>query len=177
MKQMRNRIISALGLTTLVSVSLVNALPAGSASNHAKGTPSFSTYCNAKYGYCVDYPSYLHGEGESDAADGQKFSSPSDPLKIAAWGNWSNWQSGDDMTINQERDWDLKNQSADEPVTYKAMGKSWFVFSGTSKEGIFYRRTVKGKDTFATVVITYPANKKAAYDSVVQRIARSLRAH
>jgi hypothetical protein len=138
------------------------------------------TYINDKYGYSIDYPPFLKPEGEPDAHDGQKFSSPQSPFKMSVWGTYSNWLSGDEMSLAQQLDWSLKNLSTDElpaaKVTYKTRGKNWFVISGNSKNKIFYERTNKGKDTFVTVLFTYPAAQKAKFDSLVQRIAASIKA-
>jgi hypothetical protein len=138
----------------------------------------FGSYFNQKYGYLVQYPQYLKGEGEPDAQDGEAFSSKSKPLQMRVWGCYSNWLSGEDMSIEQQRDQDIKTlASSDLPkpsITYKQSGKNWYVISGTSANKIFYQKTVKGKDVFATVTLIYPADRKAEFDSDVGKIAHSL---
>jgi hypothetical protein len=148
--------------------------PAMPASKHGE----FGSYFNQKFGYLVKYPQYLKGEGEPDAQDGQSFSSKSKALQMRVWGCYSNWLSGEDMSIEQQRDQDIKTlASSDLPkpvITYKQNGRNWYVISGISANKIFYQKTVKGKDVFATVMLTYPADRKAEFDSDAGKIAHSL---
>lgn len=141
--------------------------------------PSYRHYSNEKYTYSVNYPSYLVPGGESDAQDGQCFSSSSKSLKMKVWGCYSNWMNGDEMTLAEQRDWMLAHLAGDDlpapKVTYRAQGNNWFVISGTSSGNVFYQRTIKEGDSFATVLITYPSAQKAEFDSVVVCIARSLK--
>jgi hypothetical protein len=145
----------------------------------AATTGDFGHYINDKYGYSVDYPHYLIPEGEPDAHDGQKFSSLKHPLKMRVWGYYSNWLTGDEMTIDDERKWALKHLGGDDlpapTLTYQARGKNWFVLSGVSQKNIFYQRTIRTKDTFATVLITYPTERKGEFDQLVKQIAASLK--
>jgi hypothetical protein len=135
---------------------------------------AYHTYSNDKYGYSVRYPAFLRPEGEPDAHDGQRFSSRSSPLRMTVWGTYSNWQTGDDMTIAQQRAWHFRNLDKKWKVTYKANGGNWFVLSGYNGDDIFYSRTVKHGDIFATVLLEYPKSKKSEFDAAVEIIARSL---
>jgi hypothetical protein len=143
------------------------------------GSAPYKHYFNEKYCYSVDYPSYLVPGPEPDAQDGRKFTSKDKPLTMSVWGHYSNWMSGDEMTIDEEKDWTLKNLAGDQlpapKVTYKAQGKNWFVISGLSRDNTFYQRTIRTKDSFVTVLIIYPTAKKLEYDAMVQHVASSLK--
>ncbi len=52
----------------------------------APAVVTYKNYHNDKYGYSIDYPSFLTPQGEPDAQDGQIFSSPKSPLKMKVWG-------------------------------------------------------------------------------------------
>jgi len=140
---------------------------------------AYKNYVNSKYGYSVEYPTFLVPQGEPDAHDGQKFISESSPMRMSVWGTYSNWMSGEDMTIQQELDWTLQNLQSDDRtsprLTYKSQGRGWFVISGTSGPGVFYQRTVSSHGVFATVLIEYPRSAKVEFDSIVTHVARSLK--
>jgi hypothetical protein len=176
--RLRFGVVAILVCVSIVSLSFPHGVEAKEPGRPAIKHDDFGSYCNQKYGYLVQYPQYLKGEGEPDAQDGQLFSSKSKPLQMRVWGCYSNWLSGEDMSIEQQRDQDIKNlASSDLPkpvITYKQSGKNWYVISGTSADKIFYQKTVKGKDVFATVMLTYPTDRKAEFDSDVGKIARSL---
>jgi hypothetical protein len=65
-------------------------------------------------------------------------------------------------------------------VTYKARGLNWFVLSGLrsveGREQFFYGKYLfgAGGETIHAVVVTYPAELKAIYGSLVGRIGNSL---
>ncbi len=98
---------------------------------------------------------------------------------MSVWATYSNWQSGDEMTIEEDRNWTLQHLASDElpaaKVIHKTRGKDWFVLSGVSKKNIFYQRTLKIHDAFVTVLFIYPQTKKIEFEPVVLRAARSLK--
>jgi len=155
----------------------VNMADAHGARAAKQGT--YRHYFNDKYSYSIDYPDYLIAGEEPDAQDGVSFASQSKPLKMKVWGCYSNWMNGEEMTLAQEREWALKHLASDDlpapKVTYQAQGKNWFVISGTSSGNVFYQRTIKEGDSFATVFITYPVASKTEFDAAVNRIALSLK--
>jgi hypothetical protein len=141
----------------------------------AAGSLGYKSYSNDKYGYTVSYPVFLNPQGEPDAQDGQRFASQSSPLTMSVWGTYSNWQNGEEMTLADQRSWELKNLARNARVSYQATGKNWFVCSGTKGDAIFYQRTIKRPDVFASVLLEYPNNKKQQFATVVQTVARSLK--
>lgn len=155
----------------------------GAAARHAAvarhGAVKYKRYCNDKYHYCLDYPSFLSSPGEPDAHDGQTFESRSKPLRMSVWGNYSNWMNGDEMRLSEQRDWTLQHlATTDLPnpkVHYKAFTKNWFVITGRSGANIFYERTIRSKDTFVTVLLIYPAAQRAEFDRMVYHVAASLK--
>jgi hypothetical protein len=63
----------------------------------------------------------------------------------------------------------------DAKITYRAMGKNWFVLSGTSGKNIFYKRTQLAKSIGASVLLVYPTQSKVNLDGTVTHIANSLK--
>jgi hypothetical protein len=171
--------VSFIAVSLIVGLIAVESQLAGDAQARAVTTSGFKRYVNDKYGYSVDYPGYLIPQGEPDAHDGQKFSSTEHPLKMMVWGYYSNWLTGEEMTIDDERKWALAHLDGDElpsaKLTYQAGGKNWFVLSGVSQKNVFYQRTIATKEAFVTVLIIYPAARKGEFDQTVSHIAASLK--
>lgn len=64
-------------------------------------------------------------------------------------------------------------------MTYKHVAKTYYAASGLRGENIFYEVCNFRKGDTAAIdcfVIVYPARKKTAWDAVVNRISKSLRA-
>lgn len=154
------------------SFVLLLALP------NAVAKDSYCHYFNEKYAYSIDYPCSLTPQREPDAHDGQVFLSKSSPMNLRVWGAFSNW-SGEERSISLEMQDAVKNLANDElpqpKLTYKTLGKNFFVLSGMSKQKIFYIKTIKGNGVFATMMLTYPASQKKTLDAAVKRIAGSLK--
>jgi hypothetical protein len=60
-------------------------------------------------------------------------------------------------------------------VTYKVLRGSWFVFSGSESNRIFYQKTLLRNDEFLTFSIEYDASQKSIYDPITATISRSFK--
>ena len=62
-------------------------------------------------------------------------------------------------------------------MTYKTVGASSVVVSGTKGDRIFYRRSLAscGSEIWNDLAIEYPAARKAEYDAIVRHVSASLR--
>jgi hypothetical protein len=61
-------------------------------------------------------------------------------------------------------------------VSYKTLGKNFFVISGNRNGKIFYQKTVaNGDGAFITFLIEYQASKRTIYDKAVTKIVKSLK--
>ncbi|KLK90144.1 hypothetical protein AA309_27405 [Microvirga vignae] len=69
--------------------------------------------------------------------------------------------------------WLLKEAEFDR-LTYKAEGKNWLILSGTKGPTIVYRKVFEGCGAAHEVQIEYPTQRKALYDHIIARLARSL---
>ena len=64
-------------------------------------------------------------------------------------------------------------------ITYKKIAKTYYAASGVRGADIFYERCNFRKGDMAAIdcfEITYPAREKTAWDAIVTRISKSLRA-
>jgi len=132
-------------------------------------TGVYGCYTNHKYGYVVAWPKmHLTGQGESDSGDGQVFSSPDGQARLACWASF-NEVLGE--SIGQAYAQAL--QEAGTQVSYKYLGKDFFVISGTRDGKVFYRKTLLAHGVQASFELSYAAQLKAAFDPIVKDVARS----
>jgi len=132
-------------------------------------TGVYGCYTNHKYGYVVAWPKmHLTGQGESDSGDGQVFSSPDGQAWLACWA-YFNDVFGE--SIGQTYAQAL--QEAGAQVSYKHLGKDFFVISGVRDGMIFYRKTLLAHGVQASFELSYAAQLKAAFDPIVKDVARS----
>jgi len=153
-------------------VTLPPDMEAAASSVCAK-TDVYDCYTNHKYGYLLAWPKkLLAAQGESDAGDGQFFKAPDDRAQLVCWAGFNNVarQSLQQMFREAQKESGLR-------VTYKHLGKDFFVVSGIQDGKIVYRKTVKTSLVQATFVLTYDQALKGAFDPLVGDIARSFMAH
>jgi len=129
----------------------------------------YGCYTNHKYGYVAAWPKrYLKPEGESDSGDGQRFMSPDGRASLACWGSFH-------TVLGQS----LKAafaEATEDPgatVTYKRLGKDFFVVSGLREGRIFYRKTIRSGEVEASFELDYDPALKPAFDPVVKDLAGS----
>jgi hypothetical protein len=166
---MRARIIGAAAavlIAVLVGPSLLAPAPAAE---------SWKLYVNARYGTAAEYPAdRFHPGRPPDNGDGQAFTA-ADGAELRIFAHWN---IDDDRPGNYETS--LRSGDSDyADVTYRATGNNWLVLSGNRGASIFYEKYIftKGKNSaIHALTVTYPRDAKAAYDPIVARMARSLRA-
>lgn len=136
-------------------------------------TATYDCYTNHKYGYLLAWPkTLLVAQGESDAGDGQLFNAPDGRAQLTCWGTFNNIVNQSLQQFFQEA-----QQESDLQVTYKHLGKDFFVLSGRKDGKIVYRKTVKGKLVQATFELTYDPSLKDAFNPIVGDLAKSFIVH
>ena len=130
----------------------------------------WSTYGNARFGVFADYPSSLFTveDAPPENGDGQSFRTADGSAELAVYGSYNiDNETPEDYVANRV---DLAG------VSYKKIGRDFYVISGTRDASIFYRRcNFPNRDVIACFHISYPEAEKAKWDAIVTRIARSLR--
>jgi hypothetical protein len=130
----------------------------------------WSTYGNARFGVFADYPSSLFtvADAPPENGDGQRFHTADGSAELAVYGSYNiDNDTPEDYVANRV---DLAD------VSYKKIGRDFYVISGTRDASIFYRRcNFPNRDVIACFNISYPEAEKATWDQIVSRIARSLR--
>lgn len=139
----------------------------------ASAQSKFTTYDNDRFNFSIEYPSDLLKMQEPPANnDGRTFLSRDKTVEMRVWGQYNAL----DRTLSEEYNEALAGYGAG--VTYKVLGDSSFVISGTAGSKIFYRKTMLrtgGVEVFYTFTIEYPKAQKSKFNSVVTRIARSFK--
>ena len=143
--------------------------------------PSFDSYCNSRFQYCIDYPKdTIYPQPESPNGDGRVFKNKNGDKVLTVYGRWAMNTNGDDMTIKQQYDEDLQggenpNGNERRTITYNKLGRDYFVISGYEDKKIFYQKTILKNGAFCYAILRYNESDKALYDKVSERIFNSFK--
>lgn len=133
----------------------------------------WSSYGNARFGYVVEIPPGFTAIREADNSDGGTSRSAMGHATLSVWG--ANLL---DQTFTADVASRMSSATSEGWVLgYKVVtgrGANW---SGLRGDRILYAHAVpRCRDQAAFVQIEYDASAKAAFDPIVSRVARSLRA-
>ncbi len=168
---MRLQTLFAAGLSGLLLL-----LPqAGAGQELTRMEDGWSRYANARFGTSADVPTSLFRMADPPPTngDGRTFKAQ-DGAELTVFASYGA------VTVTESfaeyKSWILEQLQKDGlRISYKAQGKDWLAASGTKGESIVYVKVLDGCDATHEVRITYPAARKATYDPVIGRLARSLR--
>jgi hypothetical protein len=141
---------------------IINILP-----NFTLAQTHWETYCNARFGYCLDYPTELIPQAESENGDGRYFISKDKKVVLIVWGSLDIEEGGLSPHIAKAYDKEYK-------ITYKTIKKDWAVISGYTQEGkIFYDKIFYLNGYFYTFKFEYPTSLRKTYDPLCKKLADS----
>ena len=141
---------------------------------------TYKSYCNNRFTFCVNYPANLvNPQPESTNGDGCEMRAKQGKAKVTTWGNYAPTYAIEG-TSDFDRKAEVKKVFEDamvgKTITYKVLKDTWFVLSGTDKEGnIFYHKSMFQDLAFITVLIEYPKAEKATWDKQCGKISNSLK--
>lgn len=150
-------------------------------SGHSQTTAThYEAYCNSKYGYCVDYPStILLPQGESGSGDGQVFESKDKQNSLTVYRDLRDNMDPDakfDITTAYKEDTDVAESRTPKTVTYKKLGKTFYVVSGYEGKKIYYQKTFLSEDgQLVTCRLVYTEHDKQLYNPLLDHIMKSLK--
>lgn len=142
---------------------------------------SFIKYSNSRYNYQIEYPKdILFEQREASNIDGSFFKTKQGIEKLRVYGssNIEN-ETTNEIGIDIKYDEELLNYSQNRStITYKKLGKSFFVISGYENGEIFYLKVIEtkdygGYDAFAYAILKYNENEKDFYNKVSEYIFKS----
>lgn len=156
--------------------------PSGNADNNKIENIKYENYCNGRFGFCIDYPANtLFPQGESANGDGQVFMSKNAETILSVYRDYrDNLNPKESYDISQAFDEDTWTDASNESkrvVTYKHLGKDYYVVSGYNDGKIFYQKTILTKDGLATALIEYSETEKDFYDKVAEQIFKTFKWH
>lgn len=136
----------------------------------------YNQYCNARFDYCLDYPKFLVAQPESENGDGRIFKDKNGVEVLRVFGRLNLDQEGETISLEKQYHSDIQDYKAQTSIiTYKKLGKTFFVLSGYRNGKIFYQKTILKKDAFAFAILQYSKSEKAIYDKVSTEVFKSLR--
>lgn len=132
----------------------------------------YTTYSNARFGYCVDYPSYfIVSEAYNDGSGAMFVNNSAGDIIIDLWG--SNNSTGGTATSRLTT---LVNAVGIEG--YTAHGDTWFVYSyeEPDDERIVYIKEYVGAGSINRMSISYPSSMSSTGDAIVEAMESTLEA-
>lgn len=160
--------------SVVLGLAIVLAPQVGAAQEMTRIDAAWSRYLNARFGTSIDVPNVFTLTNPPPVnGDGRTFRAP-DGAELRVFGSYS----ATTVTENFSRykAWLLNQlQSDGVTLTYKAQGRDWLTVSGTKGHDIIYVKAVEGCGATHEMWLTYSGEHKKAYDSLLGRLARSLK--
>jgi hypothetical protein len=133
----------------------------------------WATYTNPRFGTIADYPAdiFTVRDPPPENGDGQSFHSSDGRAQLSIYGKHN--AEGDTPQSYLEKYVDLQG------VSYRRTMERFYVISGTREGDIFYERCnfPENRDGIIDCVgVSYPAREKLAWNPIVKRLSKSLRA-
>jgi hypothetical protein len=160
-----------------IAFFLLTLLPVFYGKNpNPKIADGYKSYCNSRFQYCIDYPDFLIPKPESENGDGRIFENKKGAKILTVFGRINQDADGNPLSLKTQFESDIKTmQENRKNITYKKLGKTFYVLSGTDNEKTFYQKTIIKKDAFCFAILTYSKQGKMLYDSVTGHIAASFK--
>jgi len=151
-----------------------------SAQKENTGEITYKTYCNNRFGFCIDYPSdKLYPQGESGSGDGQIFTSKDAENTLWVYRDFRDNEDPDaNFNLESAFNTDSQGNNPENPkrvITYKKLGKTFYVVSGYDSGKIFYQKTILTEQGLATALFEYSEKEKDVYDKVSEKIFKSFK--
>lgn len=139
---------------------------------HKEKEPSsaeYLSYTNSRYGYSIQYPGNMTVISESDNGDGAVFESADGTASLVVSGLNNVNDETPESVYNKELSYFSK-----EPE-YKQLMKDSFVISWVENGNIIYKCCVVGNGSMNTFILKYPADQKAEYERVTEKVYSSFK--
>lgn len=139
-------------------------------------TQDYDQYCNARFEYCIAYPDFLHPQPESQNGDGRIFNNKNGKEVLRVFGRLNLDEEGDIISLEKQYKTDIQeNKNKNNIITYKKLGKTFFVISGYRNGKISYQKTIFKKDAFAFAILEYSEKEKSVYNKVSTQLFNSFK--
>jgi len=138
---------------------------------------SYNTYCNARFGFCVEYPGdLLYPQPESDNGDGRIFKNKQGDEILRASGIYNLGPDGEHIPIEDVYTETL-DMFRDKTITYSKCRSNFFVITGYDNGTVFYQKSILRDhgEILATALLHYPEKDRKIYDLVSRRVFKTFR--
>jgi len=137
---------------------------------------NIDTYCNARFEYCIDYPTFLIPKPESENGDGRIFVNKEGTKVLTVYGSLNQDINGDPIPLKRQYALDVQRLvSSKTKITYQKLGKGFYVVSGERNENTIYQKMIAKKNAFCYSILEYNRSAKDVYDSVSILIFKSFK--
>ena len=135
--------------------------------SQAHAQQAYTKYCNARFGFCVEYPVTLGQEPSPINNDGRAFYDGEGYFMRVFGSHNALEHSLQAEMIDEEKKFDV--------ITYQTTKNNWYVLSGYKDDDIVYIKTYISNDKriFYRLNIRYPAKLKEEYNEIVSRASLS----
>ncbi|MEA3492723.1 MAG: hypothetical protein U9R27_12605 [Campylobacterota bacterium] len=135
---------------------------------HLQAQQSYTKYCNARYGFCIQYPVDLGIAPAPTNNDGRRFYDDAG-FSLSVYGSYNALS----YSLREQMTEDKNNL---DQVTYQVIKNGWYVVSGYKGADIIYKKTLMRGDIFYHLYIQYPARYKNDYNNIVSKVSKSFKA-
>ena len=140
--------------------------------------PANQTYCNARFGYCIDYPDdQLTPLEEAQNGDGRKFENRKGEVVLTVFGRLNQDENGDPIKLHKQF-LDDKSRLLKTPgtvITTAKEGKDHYILGGTSNKKIFYHKMIIKEDAFCFALLEYAKADSAIFNAYRNVIAKTFK--
>ena len=135
------------------------------------------SYCNARFGYCIEYPAgILIPQEEAANGDGRKFTHQKGNVILTVFGRLNLDSEGEVISLSKQYGNDLARLQKQATISYKTSGKDFYVISGQYKNGkIFYHKMILKEDAFCFALLEYGSDQKAVFDKYAGVISKTFK--
>lgn len=130
---------------------------------------AYNKYCNPRYGFCVDYPSDLKIDIDTDNGDGLAWINKNRDYRMIVSAGFN----VEDESLDEYR----KNYYIDDfdQITYSQIGKNWFALSGYKGNMIIYKKVWLSDICHNALHLEYSIKNKIIYNQMVEHIVKSFK--
>lgn len=129
---------------------------------------SYVRYTNERYGFSIDYPSFLVVKSPSASGDGITMKTADNSVELTVWGS----NNSLDQSVTSVYNESIKEHKN---ISFKTQSENWFVISWQDGDRIFYQKTVIGTGSINGFVISYPFSQNKTFDPIITELSSNFK--
>ena len=147
--------------------------PGLSTPSEQKTSTSYKSYENGRYGYSIEYPSFLTEGSYGQNGAGAYITTPDETVKFSINGDHMA-EFGTTPSLSELKR--AYKNDAGFTVSYEPMGDNWFVLSGTSGNTEYYEKHfLKSDGTHNYFRISYPKSREKEFDPIITHMVKTFK--